>query len=207
MANAFAICIEDLSATSEGARFMRCVALVGSQPGLGLGTTGDVLWQTNGLLACGLWVSGDDHLVLMRQEAAAPIRVRRGGRSLDVPVGKPVVILDQDEVEIGTRELRIHIHGTAPAVKPPSLLPAPRSSLRTLTKAAAAAAALGAALGAANCKGNIVEKIIEVREHPPDMEPVQMPDAGVDAAQAKPDALPVRLDDAPKPKHDDPEQQ
>ena len=91
----------------------------------------------------------------------------RAGRSLDPPCEKPVVLLDGDGVDIGTRRFRLHVHGAAPQVAPPTLLPA---RLRSQAARATAVLAMGAAV--AGCK----KEGIEVREHPPDVEEV-VPDA------------------------------
>ncbi|MBI5490730.1 MAG: hypothetical protein HY905_25575 [Deltaproteobacteria bacterium] len=179
MPKPLAICLEDLNAGASP-RYLRCVAITGREPGLRLDGAGAVLWKSDDDASCELWVSADERLVLYRRAEGAAVRVRRGGRSLDAPPSKPVVLLDQDRVEVGGRSLRIHIHGPATRVHPPSPLPdrlpsdscAPRagtvdSRLSTLDarppggamtaqaglgRVAATAAALGAALGAADCK-------------------------------------------------------
>jgi hypothetical protein len=43
------------------------------------------------------------------------------------PEEKPVVLIDQDRVEVGGRVFRIHVHGLAPRVHAPTALPEPRS--------------------------------------------------------------------------------
>jgi len=152
-----AICIEDLS-SGEGDRFLRCVALPGRQPGLRVSTQGAVLWKSGDDIACELWVSGDDRLILYRPTGAAPVRVERRKRSLDVPFDKPVVLLDQDVVQVGDRVLRVHMHGAATTVRAPSPLPVRKPSTASRV---AAVVALGAAV--AGCNKNQ----IEVRDMPP----------------------------------------
>jgi hypothetical protein len=78
--------------------------------------------------------------------------VHRSGRALDVPAGKPVVLIDQDEFEVGAKRLRVHVHGAAPAIAGPSFLPVPEKKSGGL-RSAAAAVALGAALGGAAVVG------------------------------------------------------
>ena len=179
-----AICIEDLITTDDNARYLRCVALAGRQPGLRVDRAGVVLWKSDEELACELWVSADERLMLFRPEGGAAVTVSRGGRSLDVPEAKPVVLLDQDELGVGGRALRVHIHGDAPGVHPPAPLevrpPAEPSSLRGAAQsatAAAAALALGVSLGAAGCKSS--PEPIEVRQEPPVVVPPEEPDMKV----------------------------
>jgi hypothetical protein len=58
-------------------------------------------------------VSADERLILFRRVGGGPVRVRREHRSLDVPEAKPVVLLDQDRIDVGGRSLRVHVHGPA----------------------------------------------------------------------------------------------
>ncbi len=186
-----AICLEDLGASSEGERYLRCVALPGRQAGLRVDGAGRVLWRDDTGTACELWVSADDKLILYRPEGGGRVVVRRAGRELEVPTGKPVVLLDQDRFEVGARTLRVHVHGPAPAVAAPSYLPS-RAPARRLSKAAAALA-LGAALGAADCKSGKKSAAeeppeVEVRTQPPEMAPVPEDAAGEDAATVEGEA-------------------
>ncbi len=185
-----AICVEDLDAAPGSVRYTRCVALAGGETGLTLDPRGDLLWQSAAQEACQLWVSMDERLILLRPEGAGAVTVTRGGRSLDVPHGKPVVLLDQDRLEVGGRRLRVHVHGEAAEVHPPSPLEVeqPDGRLGGIARAAATALALGAALGASGCKsGNNLEpnnKNIQVREvppAPPERPPPPPPDAAVKA--------------------------
>ncbi|MBI5491050.1 MAG: hypothetical protein HY905_27210 [Deltaproteobacteria bacterium] len=182
MPKPLAICIEDLEPRDEGRRYLRCVAVVGRRPGLRVSGDGTVIWKSDAGVACELWVSGDDKLILYRPEGAPPVVCRRAGRSLDVPAGKPVVLLDEDQFDAGGRRLRVHVHGTARAVHEPSFLPAPRPA-SGLPKAAAAAVALGAVLGAADCKKAKEEPgEVEVRAEPPSVTASPFPgDAGTTA--------------------------
>jgi hypothetical protein len=193
MPEPLAICIEDLEPRSGALRYLRCVAVVGRQPGLRFDAAGAVLWRSDAGVAAELWVSGDDQLILLRPDGAPPSTVRRAGRAVVAPVGKPVVLRDQDELEVGGRHLRVHVHGPAPEVAAPSPLPeataaatAPEGGPGVLARAAAALA-LGAALGAGGC--------VEVRNNPPDMAPTPRPrDAGPPPASqpARPGPIEVR---------------
>ena len=122
MPKPLAICLENLNARSRTSRYMRCVALVGRQPGLRLDKKGKLKWQRDDLPACELWVSADDCLILYRQEGMVEVTLQRAGRSLQVPFSKPVVMIDQDQIVIGRKRLRLHVHGIAAAVSPPSPL-------------------------------------------------------------------------------------
>jgi len=162
-----AICIEDMDAESREDHYLRCVALPGRQPGLRLDGAGRVLWQSDDGVSCELWVSADERLILYRPEERAPVTLHRAGRSLDVPSGKPVVVIDQDQVDVGGRHLRVHVHGEAPAVAAPSPLPPRSRPVDRLARAAATAAMMGAVAAASGCSD------IVIRDNPPEapMEP------------------------------------
>lgn len=151
MSKPLEICIEDLHAKALGEQYLRCVALPGSQPGLRVDRRGQVLWKSDHEVACELWVSGDDQLILRRPGGAEPVRVSRAGRSLDVPFDKPVVLLDRDDVQVGGRVLRVHFHGFTEAVRPPSFLS--ESVVARMRQAAAAAAIATLGAGAACVTG------------------------------------------------------
>ena len=162
MPKPLAICIEELD--SSEARYIRCVALPGRQPGLRLDKTGRVLWQSDDGVSCELWVSADERLILYRPEGADSVMLDRGGRTLDVPYGKPVVVIDQDQVSVGGRRVRIHVHGEAPSVAAPSPLPSRSQPLGRLARTLATTAVIGAAVAASGC----AEPSIEVRVTPPE---------------------------------------
>lgn len=187
MPQPLAICLEDLNPQSPADRYLRCVAVVGRQPGLGLRGDGAVVWKNDARLACELWVSADDRLIAYRREGAPDLIVRRAGRSLQAPTGKPVVLLDQDELVVGGREVRIHVHGVASSVHEPSLLAARSSSAARFTAMAAAAVALTAAVPGCNKdkQASAPDSSLEVREAPPAvaMPEPEVPDAS-DAADA-----------------------
>ena len=168
------VCIEDLEARPGEPRYVRCVAVPGRQPGLRLDTGGEVLWRNDEDVACELWVSADHRLILYRPGGAAAVTVSRAGRSLDVPYGKPVVLIDQDQVDVGVRRLRVHVHGEAPAVSAPSVLAPQQGTLAGLARAAAVAATIGAAAVAGGCGKNDADAKakppVEVRDQPPSME-------------------------------------
>jgi hypothetical protein len=158
MPNPIALCIETLDAGPDRTQFMRCVAIAGRQPGLGLDQAGSVVWQDPQHTTSELWVSADNCLILYRPAGVPPFLVHRAGRSLDVPFGKPVVVVDQDEITIGGIRLRLHVHGLAPVVAAPSPLP-PEPSLVGRMARAAAVVALGS-VAATGC--------IDVRDKPPE---------------------------------------
>ena len=217
MPEPLAICIEDLGARDPGGRYLRCVAIPGRRPGLRVDRAGQVLWKSDEAVACELWVSADDRLILYRPSGAAPVACRRDGRSLEVPEERAVVLLDQDCIDVGSKRMRVHIHGTATAIRPPALLPASRGS--GFGRTAAAAVALGAALAATDCKKDGPPVNIEIRTEPPKIEvpeedaaptndsfvqdaslPGELPDAdAADAgtSSALPDAAPIEVRVAP----------
>jgi len=186
MPEPLALCIEDC-AQSAAPRYLQCVALVGRGPGLALDSAGEVLWGGAGEALVELWVSADSRLMLYRPEGAGPGRalVHRGGRSLEVPIAKPVVLVDQDELEIGSRRLRLHVHGETEAAAPPRPPDEQRGQAGAgrSVRAAAAALALGAAVSAGACN-----KPVEVRTEPPAVPVERKPDAA--RVERKPDAAP-----------------
>ena len=197
MPSPVAICIEDLD--TDATPYLQCVAVAGADPGLVIDAEGEVHWQTGEPGACELWVSLDQRLMAFRPQGApgAPVVLHRGGRSLEVPEGKPVVVLDQDRLDVGPRRLRVHVHGEAPSVHPPSLLQQERPSpLGRVARAAATALALSAAVGASGCKS------VEVRHTPPKVAPTEpekpKPDLKVpDTRPASPDTRPIEVRPVP----------
>ena len=145
MPKPIAICLEDAAAGAD--RYLRCVALPGRQPGLRVATSGHVTWRADEPSACELWVSADHKLILFRPEGASAVRLARAGRGLDVPEAKPVVLRGGDQISVGERTLRVHLHGETTTIAAPSPLPAVERP-GTLRRAAAAVA-VGAAVGAA----------------------------------------------------------
>jgi len=176
MSKPLAICIEDMDAQAE-TRYLRCVAVPGRQPGLRLDEAGCVLWKSDDGVSCELWVSADDRLILYRPEDVTRVTLRRAGRSLDAPCGKPVVVIDQDQIDVGARSLRVHVHGDAPAVAAPSPLPARSRPLGRLARTVATAAVIGAVAAAGGCT-DIDPPIIQVIEDPPEPE-IEIPDRPV----------------------------
>ena len=158
--NPIAICIEDVDALSDAVRYLQCIALPGDVRGLALSRKGEVTWQQPKTDGCELWVSADRLLMLLRPGGAISITVHRGGRSLKVPEEQPVVLLDQDEIEIENRLLCIHLHGETDedAAAPPSWLPMPESTAGALAKAAAAALVIGATIAGSGCKSQVGEQ-------------------------------------------------
>lgn len=130
------LCLESTNGAPGAQRFLRCVAVPGRQPGLRLGADGAVHWRDQQTVACELWVSADDQLMLFRPDGAAPVTVSRAGRSLEVPFEKPVVLLDGDCLEVSSRIYRLHFHGATRAIKAPE--PVGRVSRRVKRLSAAA---------------------------------------------------------------------
>jgi hypothetical protein len=159
------ICLEDLDLDPEDERYMRCVALPGGEPGLALDCEGAVRWMPDGA-AYGIWVSLDQQIVLLRAAGTGPITVTRGGRSLEAPASKPVVLLHGDWLQVNGRRLQVHIHGVTEHVHEPERLG--RSALARMARVAATALALGAAVGAGDASARAAGQApIEVRDRPP----------------------------------------
>ncbi|MEJ5310935.1 MAG: hypothetical protein WHX52_14320 [Anaerolineae bacterium] len=187
MTKPLAICIEDLNAPSKASKYLQCVALPGRQPGLRLDEVGRVLWFSEKAVACELWVSADNRLVLYRPDDAPPVKIKRAGRSLDAPFDKPVILLDKDEVDVGARHLRIHIHGEAAAVAAPTPLVVKPGPFDRLAQTATAAALIG----------TLATGCIEVRETPPVPLPPDTPTPTVEIRDFPPE--PVIPSDTPTP--------
>jgi hypothetical protein len=175
------ICIEDLDAHDPDRRYLRCVALAGREPGLRVDARGAVLWKSEGDVACELWVSADERLVLFRPEGGGEVRVERGGRHLDVPCEKPVFLLHGDALRVGARRLKVHVHGVAAVVDAPAFVP---SALLRAAAAASVAAAVSAA--AAGCGGSDRAPVTPIAGDP----------SSVDAG-APPPPPPIDVRDAP----------
>jgi hypothetical protein len=133
----------------------------------------------------GLWVSADDRLVLLRGAGADPVTVSRGGRALEAPVGKPVILLDQDQLAINGRRLRVHLHGPAIEAHPPERLS--RSALARIARATVTTLALGAAFGVGSAAGEPAglgpATAIEVRAQPPAPPPAPRVDCTITRMQ------------------------
>jgi hypothetical protein len=170
MPEPLAICLEDMDPQTE-TKYLRCVALPGRQPGLRLDEAGHALWKSDDSVSCELWVSADDRLILYRSAPEASVTLHRARRSLDVPLGKPVVVLDKDQIDVGAKRLRVHVHGQTTSVAAPSPLPSsskPGSHGR-LTQAVAAAAIIGAiAITGCNDTDAAATHAIDVIENPPE---------------------------------------
>lgn len=186
MPNPLAICIEDLDAPSKASKYLQCVALPGRQPGLRLDGAGRARWRNEDAVACELWVSADNRLILYRPNDAPPVKVRRAGRSLDVPHSKPVILVDKDEVDVGARRLRIHIHGEAAVIAAPTPLAIKPGPFDRLAQTAAAAAVIG----------TLATGCIEVRETPPVPLPPDTPTPTIEVRETPPAPLPY---DTPTP--------
>jgi hypothetical protein len=164
------ICLEETALPTNAERYIRCVALPGGEPGLALDRDGVVRWMPDPPADYGLWVSADDQLILLRSPDAGAITVSRAGRSLEAPAAMPVVLLDQDLLQLDGRELRVHVHGVAEEVHAPERLSG--SALALAARATAAALALSAAVGLAGAAGRpslAAPPPIEVRTRPPVM--------------------------------------
>jgi len=156
------ICLEEESDQEE--RYVRCVALPGGEPGLALDRDGAVRWMPAEPAPYELWMSADDRLMLLRAAGVAPITVRRGGRSLEAPESRPVVLRDQDLLVVEGRRLRVHVHGVALEVHPPERLG--RSALARIAAAAAVALSAAVAVPAQGALSDLPPPI-EVQPHPP----------------------------------------
>ena len=172
------LCLEELDDASDAEPYLRCVAVAGGSPGLCFSPAGDVLWRLNESALAEIWVPRDGRLMLFRKSPQGQVSLTRVERHLELPLGKPVIVLGGDEISVAGRRFRVHVHGTTAEVKPPERLKLRRA--RNL--AVAAALAFGALT--ADCKPSSkggttgrsardagaevrTAPAIEVRSHPP----------------------------------------
>jgi len=132
------LCLESLDTADDERPYVRCVALAGGQPGLGLTAEGIVIWQHDKAASLLLWVSADNRLMSLRSSEACGVCLTRAERRLDLPPNKPVVTLHGDIIEIEGRAFRVHVHGVAASVLPPTRLSLRRAK-QWITGAVAAA--------------------------------------------------------------------
>jgi hypothetical protein len=142
-ADALVVCFERLDAPHDRDDLVRCVALPGNAPGLSLGPKGTLHWQRSTPEHCLVMVSTDRQLVLWRPMGSVPVRLCREGRSLDLPEERVVIAIDEDEIEVGTARLRVHLHGSARRIHPPF-----RVRLARAVSAATLAGSIGAGASA-----------------------------------------------------------
>ncbi len=140
------LCLEELDDVSDAEPYVRCVAVAGGCPGLCFSPTGELLWRLNENALAEIWVSLDGRLMFFRKSPQGQVSLTRVERHLELPLGKPVIVLSGDEISVAGKRFRIHVHGATAEVRPPERLKLRRA--RNL--AVAAAMALGALT--ADCK-------------------------------------------------------
>ena len=140
------LCLEELDDASDAEPYVRCIAVTGGSPGLCFSPAGEVLWRLNENASAEIWVSLDGRLMLFRKSLQAQVSLTRVERHLELPLGKPVIVLGGDEISVAGKRFRVHVHGTTAEARPPERLKLRRA--RNL--AVAAAIALGALT--ADCK-------------------------------------------------------
>lgn len=116
------ICLEELDDMSSATPYVRCVAIAGGQPGLCFSAEGELWWRLNDNATAELWVSRDGQLIFYRSQTKRGVSLTRVERHLELPLGKPVVVLDGDEIRVGSRHYRIHVHGATHNVTAPERL-------------------------------------------------------------------------------------
>jgi hypothetical protein len=171
------ICLEELDDASDAEPYVRCVAVAGGCPGLCFSPTGEVLWRLNETALAEIWVSLDGRLMFFRKSPQGQVSLTRVERHLELPLGKPVIVLGGDEISVAGKHFRVHVHGMTTRVKPPERLKLRRA--RNL--ALAAAIAIGTL--APGCKQGCAP-FIEIRTHPP----APMPLASTSASGSSTDA-------------------
>jgi hypothetical protein len=180
------LCLEELGPPEVATPFVRCVALPSRGPGLALGHDGAVRWQSAEPLACQFAVTEEGELVMWRPADAPDVLVVRAGRSLRAPLGKPVLLLDEDELELAGRRVRVHVHGITSSVHAPV-----RLGLRQQVAAVALSGAVGLGAMALGCRS---------QDAPPGPQPIVTSAASDTNGSDRPSALDARSDaEAPAP--------
>jgi hypothetical protein len=118
-----------------------------------------------------IWVSLDGRLMFFRKSPQGQVSLTRVERHLELPLGKPVIMLGGDEISVAGKHFRVHVHGMTAEVKPPERL----KLWRARNLGIAAAIAIGALA---------VTPFIEIRTHPP----APMPLASTSASGSSTDA-------------------
>ncbi|NQT41663.1 MAG: hypothetical protein HQ581_29515, partial [Planctomycetes bacterium] len=93
-------------------------------------------------------------------------------------------LIDQDQIDVGPRHLRLHVHGETSAVAAPAAFVPERKSPGLLARVAAAALALGSIVVGGSCEDAkpTRREPIEVRPSPPE---VKIPDDWEDRESPK----------------------
>ena len=137
------LCLESLDPAEDEHPYVRCVAMAGGEPGLGISPNGAIIWREDTAAVALLWVSADSQLIVSRHQEGHGVRLIRAERFLELPLAKPVVVLHEDVLVIGERTYRIHVHGVAAVVAPPTRLTLRRAQTLLATAALAAASFAG----------------------------------------------------------------
>lgn len=127
MSKAMALSLEIVSGVGSHGEMIQCVALEKGQPGLGLSPSGVVLWQSEEQPAIELSVDENGRLVLQRHESLR-LLIIRGGRPLKVIFETPTVVLDQDEIDLFDRRLRVQLYGPSQTIHAPEVMGATNES-------------------------------------------------------------------------------
>jgi hypothetical protein len=141
MSRPIALCIERVQSVDND-RYLCCTARPGREAGLALGLDGAILWCHSGLVACEVWVSGDQRLVAFRPSGAPEVRLERARRGVALPTESPAFVLDGDELIIGEHRFVVHVHGVTDEVHPPRPI-APISRAAVLAAAVALSGVVG----------------------------------------------------------------
>jgi hypothetical protein len=144
------LCLESVDRLEDDQPYVRCVAISGAEPGLGLSAEGEITWCQTEAASATFWVSADNQLIVTRNRESDEVRLIRAERFLDLPLEKPVVVLNEDLVVINGHGFRVHVHGVAASVEPPTRLALRRVQSMIAGAAVAALSIAGCHTGTAN---------------------------------------------------------
>ncbi|MDJ0764685.1 MAG: hypothetical protein QNJ97_17025 [Myxococcota bacterium] len=143
MSKPVALCVE-LKNNPEKTRYYKCTARTGREKGLTIQLDGTIGWCEISDVACELWVSDDQRLMVFRPSGGPDVYVSRANRKICLAEAQMATLLHLDELTINGRSYCIHVHGIAETIHPPRLV--------RVIRAASLAASL--AIGASSVQCN-----------------------------------------------------
>ncbi|MBU1411521.1 hypothetical protein KKC22_08375 [Myxococcota bacterium] len=190
-----AICLENLNSTEGGSRFQACMAMPSGTSGLSITPAAEVRWKAARGPSAHLGTTDDGRLALFVDAGFHPMPVvKRGGRVLVCPEGRPVILIDQDEVDLSGARWRVHLHGLVEDAAP--------ASSPFFVRTAAVLAGLALAAGCAGTRENptLPEASTAAPDRGPDAPPPPVPPAAPEneaMEKGKKSSPPVEVRDLP----------
>jgi len=204
MPQPISICIENCYPAHESLRFLRCVAISGARKGLALLPGGEVDWLSDAPCQGRIWVSADERLIFFRPAGSLDwAQVHRGGRSVDVPDGKPVVLIDGDYLVVPGFCFRVHLHGKTAEIHEPTYLDQGEPARKTHARLAAAGLMALSTIFGANAACTTEKPVQEKPDPATQKDPVQSLPPMTEPDPGKTDPPVDIRDHPPEPMPDD----